>query len=263
VLRPSPCSFALSLSFSALLLMAALPARALDVPELRGYVNDYANLLSAAEQAALDSQLAAYEQSSGHQFALLTVPSLGGEDIAEFGIHVAEKWKLGKKKADDGLVLIIAVNDHKMRIEVGYGLEGVIPDVVAARLIREVVAPAFRAGAFASGIRDAFVALMRQANGEAPLPAAAPPPARRKRQDGFGALLSPVLLPLLLFGLFSLFARRGGRRGRYYGGGPYIGGGGWGGGGGGGFGGGGDGGGGGFGGGGGGGFGGGGASGDW
>ena len=256
----------MSLSFSALLLMAALPVRALDVPELRGYVNDYANLLSTSEQAALESQLAAYAQSSGHQFALLTVASLDGQDIAEFGIHVGEKWKLGKKKADDGLVLIIAANDHKMRIEVGYGLEGVIPDVVAARLIREVVAPAFRAGAFASGIGDAFVALMRQANGEAPLPAAAPPPARRKQQGGIGALLSPVLLPLLLFGGFSLLARRGGRRGRYYGGGPYIGGGGWGGGdgfgGGGGWGGGGDGGGG-FGGGGGGGFGGGGASGDW
>jgi uncharacterized protein len=261
---PTRFGFA-ALSLSLLLLAAAPRASALDVPEPRNYVNDYAHLLSPEQQATLESQLAAYEQSSGHQFLLLIVPTLDGQAIEEFGIQVATKWKLGKKKIDDGLVMIVVPNDHKMRIEVGYGLEGVIPDVVAARLIREVMAPAFRAGDFAGGITQAFQALMRQASGEAPLPAAAPQRERRRAPGGLWALLSPLLLPFMIFGLISLLSRR--RRGGYFGGGPFIGGGwgggggGWGGGGGGW--GGGGGGGGGFGGGGGGGFGGGGASGDW
>jgi uncharacterized protein len=231
VLRLSPSPFALSLSFSALLLVAALPVRALDVPEDRGYVNDYANLLSTEQQSAIASQLQAYEQASGHQFLLLIVPSLDGDAIEDFGIRVIHAWKLGKKKVDDGLVLIVVSNDRRTRIEVGRGLEGVIPDVVAARLLREVLEPAFRAGNFAGGISEVFQALMRDASGDAPLPAATPKRAR-KREGGLGALLSPVILPLLLFGGFSLLAGRGRRRRGYYGGGPFIGGGGFGGGGG-------------------------------
>lgn len=251
------------LTVALALLTAAETAHAFDVPALHGHVNDYANVLSSSEQQALEQKLTSYEQQTSHQFALLTVKSLDGQPIEELGIKVGESWKLGRKKTDDGLVLIVAPNDHKMRIEVGYGLEGVIPDVIAARIIREVLTPAFRAQTFALGINQAFDALMRQARGEQALPAAAPT-ARRQHANGLWALLSPLLIPFLLFSLFSGLFGRGRRRG-YYGGGPFIGGGGgWGGGGGGGGwgGGGGGGGGGGFGGGGGG-FGGGGASGDW
>lgn len=247
-------------------LFVGLPAAsALDLPSLTARVNDHANLLSPAEKSALEAKLAAYEQKTGQQFALLTVPTLDGQPLEDFGIKVAEAWKLGDKKRDDGLILIVVPNDRKMRIEVGYGLEGSIPDVVAARVIREVIAPAFRAGAYAQGIGGAFDTLMQTASGEAPPEAAAEPrPTKRRKSTGW-ALLSPLILPLVLFFIFSSFfggGRRGRRRGMF--GAPFIGGGlgggGWGGGGGGW---GGGGGGGGWGGGGGGGFGGGGASGDW
>jgi uncharacterized protein len=252
-----------SVPLAAALLIGAPAVSALDLPSLTARVNDHANLLTPAEKGALEGKLAAYEQKTGQQFALLTVPTLDGQPLEEFGIKVAEAWKLGDKKRDDGLILIVVPKDRKMRIEVGYGLEGTIPDVIAARVIREVIAPAFRAGAYAQGIDGAFDTLMQAASGEAPPQAAEPPPTKRRKSTGW-ALLSPLILPLILFFIFSSFfggGRRGRRRGMF--GAPFIGGGlgggGWGGGGGGW----GGGGGGGWGGGGGGGFGGGGASGNW
>jgi uncharacterized protein len=249
---------------AAALLVGAPTAFALGVPSLQARVNDHANLLSPAEKSALEAKLAAYEQKTGQQFALLTVPTLDGQPLEEFGIKVAEAWKLGDKKRDDGLIMIVVPNDRKMRIEVGYGLEGSVPDAIAARVVREVLAPAFRAGAYAQGIEGAFDTLMQAASGEAPPQAAAPQPTKRRKSPAWG-LLSPLILPLILFFIFSSFfgGGRGGRRrgmfgvpfiGGGMGGGGWGAGGGWGGGGGGG---------GGFGGGGGGGFGGGGASGNW
>jgi uncharacterized protein len=222
-------------------------------------VNDQANLLTASERSALEGKLAAYEQKTGQQFALLTVSTLDGQPIEDFGIKVADKWKLGDKKRDDGLILIVVPQDRKMRIEVGYGLEGDVPDAIAARVIREVLTPAFRQGQFAAGIDNAFSVLMQAASGEAPPQAVEQQPQRRERRKGAWSVLSPLILPLVLFLIFSSFFGGGRRRRRTMFGGPFIGGG-WGGGG---WGGGGGGGGGGWGGGGGGGFGGGGASGNW
>jgi uncharacterized protein len=228
---------------------------ALEVPPLRAHVNDTAGLLDDATRAALENQLTSHEQATGQQFALLTVPTLEGDPIEDFSIEVAEKWKLGREKEDDGLVMVIAVQDRKMRIEVGYGLEGNIPDAVAARVVREVLQPAFRAGDFNGGVMRAFDVLIRAAGGEAVMP----PPKRQVRQQRpplFGLFVGMLIVMMIL----SRFGGggRGGRRRR--GGGFFIfpmggggfggGGGGWGGGGGGW-------------GGGGGGFGGGGASGDW
>jgi len=252
--------------------VAAQPAAAEDLPALRAHVNDYAQILPPDRAAALEARLADYEARTQHQFALLTVDSLGGQDIETYSIHLAEKWKLGTKGKDDGLIVVIAKRDRKMRIEVGYGLEGVIPDAIASRIVREVLTPAFRDGDFAGGIDAAFALLIHAAGGGAPgdgVTAGAPRKASRK------SLFGPLILPLLIFfalsmlsggrggrsggmgaaGGFLLGSMLGGRRGGY---GGYGGGGGFGGGGGG-FGGGG----GGFGGGGGGGFGGGGASGGW
>src|SRR5262245_10271229 len=107
----------------------ALPARALDVPPLGARVNDAAQLLSASERAALEAKLAAYEAQSGQQFVLVTVPSLEGDPIEDFSIRVAEKWKIGQRGKDDGLIVVVARDDRKMRIEVGYGLEGDVTDV--------------------------------------------------------------------------------------------------------------------------------------
>ena len=241
-------------------LALAHPAGALDIPQLRGRVNDNAGMLTPQERSALEAKLQAYEEKTGQQFVLLTVPSLEGNVIEDFSIKVVEKWKLGDAKADDGLLMVISLNDRKMRIEVGYGLEGSVPDAIGARVIREVLAPAFRTGAYAQGIDQAFSYLMRAASGELPASELRERPQRERRPATLWGVLSPLILPLILFAFFAIMSGRGRRRrrggiwaGPFIGGfgGGFGGGGGWGGGGGGGFSGGG------------GGFGGGGASGEW
>jgi uncharacterized protein len=214
-------------------------AAAIDIPPLQGRVNDHANMLSAAERSALENKLAAYEQKTGQQFTLLTVPTLDGQPLEEFGIKALDAWKVGDKKRDDGLILIIVPNDRKMRIELGYGLEGSIPDVIAARITRDILTPALRAGQIAQGINGAFDALMQAASGEAPPQAADAQPQRARGKKSAWGTLSPLILPIVLFIIFSSFFGGGGgrrRRGGFYGG-PFIGGGwgggGWGGGGGG------------------------------
>ncbi len=258
--------------FSALLaLLVHWPAvaQARDVPKLEAHVNDTANMLSPDERARLEAQLVAYEQKTGRQFALLTIDSLNGDALEDFSIRVVEAWKLGQKGKDSGLLLLVVKNDHKLRIEVGYGLEGVVTDAFSSRVIRNLLSPALRAGHVEVGLEQAFGALMAQAAGEDPTAQLPPgtlsePPAEpRSSPFAWFALLlflAPFLIPVLLLGA------RGGRGGGFGGGGRWGGGFGGGGFGGGGFGGGGFGGGGGGGGGfsgGGGGFGGGGSSGSW
>jgi uncharacterized protein len=240
-------------------------AFALEVPALRARVNDYANLLPADAEKRLEERLSAFEQKTGNQFAVLTIESLEGDPLEDFSIRVVESWKLGEKKQDNGLLLLVVKRDRKVRVETGYGLEGTIPDVVSSRVIRNVIAPAFRSGDYAGGIGQAMESLMTVASGgklDLPETAARPQQQKRKRSFDPGILLFVIFLIPLLLPLFSRgrrFGRGGGGfYGGYYGGGiGGFGGGSFGGGGGGGFGGGG------FGGGGGGGFGGGGASGDW
>jgi uncharacterized protein len=258
----------LGLGWLACALLAPLPARALDVPALRGHVNDYANLLPADAAQQLDARLIAFEAKTAHQFALLTVPTLDGTPIEEFAIKVAEAWKLGDKRSDDGLILVIAAQDHKMRIEVGYGLEGVIPDAIAARVTREVMRPAFQRNDYPYGIQAAFDALIQAAGGDGQqLADKARPAAHPPQGGGFPLGFLAIVLVFVFIGMFG-GGSSGRRRGFWTGvglgalGGGAFGGRGGGGGGGGGWGGGGDSGGGGFSGGGGG-FGGGGASGDW
>jgi uncharacterized protein len=198
---------AIWLGITALALLPAA-ARATDVPPLRAHVNDHAQLLPRERAEALEARLAAYEQRTGQQFALLTMSTLGGDPIEDFSIRAAEQWKLGRKGQDDGLILLIVPNDRAMRIEVGYGLEGAVPDAIASRVIREVLAPAFRQGDFAGGIDSAFGALMHAASGGAEGDTPPPPPqraARRRAPAIFG------FLPFLAFVLFALLG--GGRRG--------------------------------------------------
>lgn len=233
----------------------ARPAYALDVPPLRGHVNDNADMLSPAAEQRLEQRLSNYESKTQQQFALLTVESLDGDALEDFSIRVVEQWKLGKKGKDDGLLLLLVKSDRKIRIEVGYGLEGDVTDIFTTRLRRNVLTPALRAGQVEQGVDQTFTALMQKASGQVvDAEQLTKAPAKRRGPSPFGViallfLLIPFVLPLLL------------GRGRSGRGGVFIGGfGGFGGGGGGGFGGGG--GGGGFSGGGGG-FGGGGSSGEW
>lgn len=165
------------------------------VPALTARVTDLTGTLSQQEQAALESRLAQFEQEKGSQIAVLLVPTTAPEAIEQYSMRVVEAWKLGRGKVDDGVLVLVAKDDRKMRIEVGYGLEGAIPDVIAKRIVSDVMAPAFRQGNFYGGIDAALGYITRLIAGEG-LPAPPKPRAQGGQGDGgFGEML-----PLLLFG---------------------------------------------------------------
>lgn len=178
----------------ALLLTVAARAE-VAVPPLTARVTDLTGTLSASQRQALEQELAAFEQRKGVQIAVLLVPTTAPETIEQYSIRVVEQWRLGRKNVDDGLLLLVAKNDRTLRIEVGYGLEGVVPDAVANRVINEIIVPHFRAGDFAGGIQAGVSRLMGLIEGE-PLPA----PQQHERGP------APVgnLLPFLLFAFFIL-----------------------------------------------------------
>jgi len=174
------------------------------IPALTAHVSDFTGTLDAGQRQTLESELAALEQSKGSQVGVLMVPSTNPEDIAQYGIRVAEAWKLGRKGTDDGVILIVAKDDRRVRIEVGRGLEGAIPDAAAARVIREYIAPRFRANDYFGGIHDALGALTKLINDE-PLP----PPLTDDKGGGEGgdrfapALIAAWFGALFLRGLFG------------------------------------------------------------
>jgi uncharacterized protein len=143
------------------------------VPPLTGRVVDLTGTLSNAEIAAQSQRLAELEKRKGSQIAILIVPTTQPETIEQYSIRVAEAWKIGRRKIDDGALMVIAKNDHKLRIEVGYGLEGALTDVTARRIIDEVIAPRFRSGDFVGGINAGLTRIIGVIDGE-PLPAPAP-----------------------------------------------------------------------------------------
>jgi len=151
----------------ALLLSWVLPALALvAVPPLTGRVVDQTGTLSSGDIAQLTQTLADLERRKGSQIAVLIVPTTDGEAIEQFSLRVAEAWKIGRKKIDDGALLVIAKNDRRLRIEVGYGLEGVLTDVTSKRIIDEIITPKFRSGDFAGGISAGVNRMIGIVNGE-------------------------------------------------------------------------------------------------
>ena len=177
-----------------LVFAAAATAAALDVPRLEGHVNDYAGMLSPADRQQLEALLTDFERKDSTQIVVLTIPSLQGDALEDFSMRVAEAWKIGRKKVDNGAILLIAKNDRKIRIEVGYGLEGRLTDLMAGRIIRNVIAPQFKAGRFDQGISDGVAAMIGVVRGEY----SATDTPRRPRQRHHG-------IPLIaLFGLFFL-----------------------------------------------------------
>ncbi|PID72365.1 MAG: methanol dehydrogenase [Desulfobulbus propionicus] len=139
---------------------------ALDVPPLKARVNDYDGLLSTGTRNLLEEQLKQLEQEDSTQVVILTITSLKGENLEQYSLKVAETWGIGQKGADNGVLLLIAVNDRKIRIEVGYGLEGVLTDVVAGRIIRNVITPKFRKGQFDAGVINGVAAIVGTVKGE-------------------------------------------------------------------------------------------------
>jgi len=174
-----------------LAILFSLAAWAVDVPPLKARVTDLTGTLNAQQRAALEQSLAEFEARKGAQIAVLMLPSTQPETIDQYAVRVEEAWKLGRKGVDDSALLVIAKNDRRLRLEVGYGLEGAIPDAVAKRIIDNDITPRFRDGDFYGGIRAGVDRIMRLIEGEK-----LPPPAAH------GPSASRSLHPEWLFALF-------------------------------------------------------------
>ena len=174
----------------------------LEVRPLTARVHDDAGLLAPAETQTLEASLADYERETGHQIAVLTVISLEGEAIEAFSMRVARAWKVGHADRDDGILVIVAAEDRRARIEVGYGLEGIIPDALAARIVREQMVPRFRAGAMGEGVRAAVDAVMAAGRGEAVPEASGATDARGQGERGGNETIAHGVLIATLIGVF-------------------------------------------------------------
>ncbi|HEY0799991.1 MAG TPA: TPM domain-containing protein [Steroidobacteraceae bacterium] len=176
-----------------LLFSFALAGAQVAVPQLTARVTDLTGTLSGGAVARIEAKLAALQAKKGSQIAVLVVPTTEPEDIDQFGIRVLDAWKVGRKGVDDGAILIVAKNDRRVRIEVGYGLEGALPDAIANRIIDEAIAPHFKLGDFDGGVEAGIDKMISVVNGE-PLPL---PDKKWERHGGLGNML-----PLLLIGVF-------------------------------------------------------------
>jgi uncharacterized protein len=182
----------------ALLLGWVFPAFALvAVPPLTGRVVDQTGTLTSDFIASLTQRLEDLEKRKGSQIAVLIVPTTDGEPIEQFSLRVAEAWKVGRKKIDDGALVVIAKNDRRLRIEVGYGLEGALTDVTTKRIIDEVITPRFKEGEFAGGISAGIDRIIGVINGEK-LPE--PEPPHWRSPGAFGSI--DPFNPFLLFFVF-------------------------------------------------------------
>ena len=177
----------------ALCLIGALAAAQVSVPALTAHVTDLTGTLSAQVASSIDNRLAAFEAQKGSQITVLIVPTTQPEEIEQFGIRVAEQWKIGRKNIDDGAILVIAKNDRRVRIEVGRGLEGALTDATSNRIIDEEITPRFKQGDFDGGIQAGVDRMISVIGGEL-LP---PLDHKWQRSGGLGRLL-----PLLLIGVF-------------------------------------------------------------
>ncbi len=166
------------------------------VPPLKGRVTDLTATLTQEQLASLEQMLQSFEARKGSQIAVLMVPSTAPETVEQYALRVAEQWKVGRKKVDDGAILVVAKDDRTLRIEVGYGLEGPLNDATANRIIREVIVPRFREGDFYGGINAGVDRIIRVIDGE-PLPA---PAKAAPRVEGGLLQMLPVLLILVLVG---------------------------------------------------------------
>jgi uncharacterized protein len=195
-------------SFLANLLFVALAAAAVAIPPLKARVTDLTNTLNASQRSALEQTLAEFEARKGSQIAVLMLPTTQPETVEQYAVRAQEAWKIGRKGVDDGVLLVVAKDDRKLRIEVGYGLEGVIPDAAAKRIIEDDITPRFKQGDFYGGLRAGTDRIMRTIEGE-PLPP--PRAAAQASSRAFQHLdwLIPALIMLFIVGgiLRSIFGR--------------------------------------------------------
>jgi uncharacterized protein len=201
-------SLALLLLIFVLLAESATVAfAALNLPEATGYVNDTANMLSSSTVSSLESQLQAYQQSSGNEVAVVTVNDLQGTTVEDFAVRLFEKWKIGKKDKDNGVLLLIAKKERKVRIEVGYGLEPELTDAESFKIISDTITPAFKQGDYDGGVTrgvDSIVSAISsgdQGDNQSGSPAGTSKP--KSSSKGLGSLIFPALF--ILFGMFQWF----------------------------------------------------------
>jgi uncharacterized protein len=180
-----------------LALLVPLLALAADIPPLKARVTDLTGTLNAQQRDALEQTLAEFEQRKGAQIAVLMVPTTQPETVEQYAVRVQESWKLGRKGVDDGVLLVVAKNDRKLHIEVGYGLEGILPDAIAKRIIDDDIVPRFKENDFYGGIRAGVDRIMRVVEGEK-----LPPPAARGHPKAQGIDLNWVL-PLLFVAIIG------------------------------------------------------------
>ena len=209
-----------ALAMTVALLFAA-PAAAQNFPELTGRVVDQANLLSPQQEADLTARSAALEQQSGRQFVVASIASLEGLEIEDYGTRLGRHWGIGTAEEDDGVILLVAPNEKKVRIETGYGAEGFLPDILAGRIIRNEILPRFRNGDMAGGIMTGANSILEQMSlppdqaRENVAEAAAAERARENDSTGF----LPVIFWVMVIGfvLLAMARRAGGQRYRSHG----------------------------------------------
>jgi uncharacterized protein len=217
------------LAAAILSLLIGTPAAAQDFPKLTGRIVDGANLLSPADEAALTAKLEALETASSRQLVVATVPSLGGYEIEDYGYRLGRAWGIGQSEADNGTILLVAPNERRVRIEVGYGLEPILTDALSADIVQNTILPRFRANDYAGGITagtDAIIQQLQAPPEEAErraIEAAAKERPRARQNGGAGAIHGLLVMGLIfMFFILPLLGRKRRRRspwgGRRYGG---------------------------------------------
>ncbi len=202
---------------ACLLTLGLMSARAdtsggvLAVPPLSGHVVDQTQTLSAPQAQALEAKLMAFEQARGTQMVILIVPSTMPEDIAAYAQRVGDAWKIGRREVGDGLLLVVAKQDRRVRIEVAKTLEGAVPDLAASQIIERAIKPAFKAGDYAGGLNQGVDQLIARIQGEnLPLPTAAPSGAEEGFQLNDLVVFGLIGVPLVFGVLSSILGRKAG-----------------------------------------------------
>ncbi|RJX26424.1 MAG: TPM domain-containing protein [Desulfurivibrio sp.] len=170
-------------------------ALALDVPPYKGYVNDYADMISAQEEVKLERALQSFELTDSTQVAILTIASLEGDSLEDFSIRTVDQWRIGQKGRDNGVLLLVSKDDRKIRIEVGRGLEPVLTDLLSGRIVDSVISPYFKRGSFDQGFEAGVAAIVQATRGEFKAD-------RRGNRVRRGDEPPPLLFQFLFFGLF-------------------------------------------------------------
>ncbi len=177
------------------------------VPEIKSRVTDQTGTLTSSEIKTLETRLAEFEKSKGSQIVVLMVSTTGDETIEQYGIRVADQWKIGRTAIDDGVILIAAMQDRKLRIEVGYGLEGAVPDALAKRIISQVITPEFRSGHYYDGINDGVESLIKLVNGEElPVASSQSNGASKRSTPKFGLVF--IVLGFVIFAAINAFLKK-------------------------------------------------------